>query len=178
MSDTSTINNLTSIHAKPNLIFLDIDGPIINTPCYYIDPECSVKRTVMNTQAIGYVKELVRRGNALVVLNTTHNTHLIEDPLTAKMINVKQDLIKWGMKEEEFHPEWKTEYPNPKNCKLSENRRSRAVKNWLEKNGDHEWIAFDDEFFHYDFQYHIDFDKGIDYDAFLWGKKMLGIDDE
>ena len=156
-----------------SVIFLDIDGPIINTPCYYVDPECSINRSVMNTQAIGYVKEIVRKCGALVVLNTTHNVHDIEDPLTAKIVDVKTDLIKWGMKEHEFHSDWKTEYPYPKNGKMSEHRRWTSVKNWLEKNGDHEWIAFDDDLFHSQNQYLIDFELGIDYNAFAWGIEKL-----
>jgi hypothetical protein len=162
------INNPTSIYTKPNLIFLDIDGPIINTPCFYIDPEASVSRTVMNTQAIGYVKRLVEKCGALVVLNTTHNVHDIEDPLTAKITNIKTDLIKWGMKDYEFHSDWQTEYPYPTNGKMSEHRRWTAVKNWLAKNGDHNWIAFDDDLFHNQNQYLIDFRLGIDYDAYKW----------
>lgn len=168
------INNPTSIYAKPRCIFLDIDGPIINTPCYFIDPNCSMLRTVMNTQAIGYVKRLVDRCGALVVLNTTHNIHDIEDPLTAKITNIKTDLIKWGMPPEAFHSDWKTEYPHPKNMKFSEHPRLRAVYNWLEKNGDHEWIAFDDDRFHSTNQYLIDFGLGIDYDAFKWAIEKFG----
>jgi hypothetical protein len=155
------------------ILFLDIDGPVITTPCYFIDPECSMQRTVMSTHAIGYIKKLVREFGALVVLNTTHNIHDIEDPLTSRMRTIKDDLIWWGMKEDEFHPDWKTEYPNPYGAKFSENRRARAVKNWLEKNGDHEWIAFDDEFFDAGNQYVIDFDLGIDYNAYIWGYEKL-----
>lgn len=155
------------------IIFLDIDGPIINTPCYYVDPECSINRSVMNTQAIGYVKEIVRKCGALVVLNTTHNVHDLEDPLTGKIVDVKTDLIKWGMKEHEFHSDWKTEYPYPLNGKMSEHRRWTSVKNWLEKNGDHDWIAFDDDLFHSQNQYLIDFELGIDYNAFAWGIEKL-----
>lgn len=160
--------------SPPRIIFLDIDGPIINSPCYYIDPFASLKRAVLNTQSIGYLKKLLDITGAKVVVNSTHNNHDVEDPLTSEMINVKQDLIKWGMKNEEFHTDWKTEYPNPKNCKLSENRRLRAVKNWLEKNGDHMWYAYDDEFFHSLNQYVIDFEKGIDYDAYVAGIRFFG----
>lgn len=158
----------TSIYAKPRCLFLDIDGPIINTPCYYVDPECSINRSVMNTQAIGYVKRLVEKCGALVVLNTTHNVHDIEDPITSKVTDIKTDLIKWGMKAHEFHSDWKTEYPNPLNRKMSQHPRLTAVNNWLAKNGDHDWIAFDDDLFHTQNQYLIDFELGVDYNAYRW----------
>ena len=160
--------------SKPNLIFLDIDGPVITEPCFYIDPTgASIERTVMSTHAIGYLKELLRQTNSKIVMNSTHNTHDIEDPLTGQMRNIKMDLIYWGMKEEEFHPNWKTEFPNPKGAKFSENWRLKAVSNWLEAHGDHVWIAFDDEYFHSENQYVIDFNLGIDYNAFMWGMEKL-----
>jgi len=78
------------------------------------------------------------------------------------------------MKEEEFHTDWKTEYPYPKGGKFSEHPRMVAVRNWLEKNGDHDWIAFDDDLFHSTNQYLIDFRLGIDYDAFKWALDKMG----
>lgn len=159
---------------KSKIIFLDIDGPVITEPCFFIDPiDASMGRTVMSTHAIGYLKELVKNTNSLVVLNSTHNTHDIEDPLTGRNRTIKDDLIYWGMKEEEFHPNWKTEYPNPKCAKFSESRRMKAVSNWLEANGDHVWIAFDDEDFHFENQYNIDIFAGIDYNAYRWGIEKL-----
>jgi hypothetical protein len=160
--------------SKPNLIFLDIDGPVITEPCFFIDPiDASIGRTVMSTHAIGYLKEMVRTTNSLIVMNSTHNTHDIEDPLTGRNRTIKDDLIYWGMKEEEFHTNWKTEFPNPKNAKFSENRRLKAINNWLEANGDHVWIAFDDEYFHSENQYTINIFHGIDYNAYVWGIEKL-----
>ena len=95
------------------VIFLDIDGPIINTPMYFLDPNCSVHRTQMNTQAIAYVVKLASFAGAKIVCNSTHNTHDIENPLTGKLTNVKEDLIYWGVPLNLFHDDWKTTYPYP-----------------------------------------------------------------
>lgn len=168
-----TINNVP----KQKIIFLDIDGPIINTPLYYISPECSLKRSVMNTQAIGYVKRLCDISGAKVVVNSTHNNEIIENR------TVKDDLILWGLSENCFHENWKTEYPYPKNHRLgdsSENRKMLAILNWLEQNGDSEWVCFDDtdikivpvtEHFRH---IKIDFNLGIDYTAFRKASKVFG----
>lgn len=152
--------------APNRIIFLDVDGPIINTPCYFINHMASMERRVLNTQAIGYVIDVAKQANALVVMNTTHNTFDIEDEITGKMRTVKDDMIYWGMPEELFHSDWKTEYPNPIGAKMSENRRLFAVKKWLAKNGPYDWIAFDDEYFTSDPNLIlINFDWGVDHEA-------------
>lgn len=161
-------------------MFLDIDGPIINTPCYYIDGFCSIKRTVMNTQAIGYVMRLAELANAYVVCNSTHNTHDIDDPLTGNKRDLKTDLIYWGMKPEVFHKDWRTTYPYPDGMKMSGHPeghpRMVAINHWLKKNGDYDWIAFDDDWFTKEKNLIlIDFDLGIDKKAFEKAKSFWNI---
>lgn len=164
------------VRLKPRIIFLDIDGPVINTPCFYIDSMCSMERTVMSTTAIGYLNRLCDAVGAKIVTNTTHNTHIIEDKLSAEPRDIRKDLITWGLKAKFFHENSYTEYPFPKNGKMSEHRRLTAVNNWLAENGDHEWYAFDDDYFHSTNQYVIDYEKGIDYDAFVAALSHFGED--
>lgn len=160
-------------------IFIDIDGPIINTPMYFLDPNCSLKRSVMNTQAIAYVVKLASFSGAKIVCNTTHNTHDIEDPLTGKVTNVKEDLIYWGIPPDLFHEDWMTTYPYPEYEEYGTHRRLRAIKEWMVKNGEVDWVAFDDDnFTDSEKLILIDFDRGIDYDAFRQAIKVWGLEDK
>lgn len=153
----------------PRIIFLDIDGPLIPTPCYYIDPMCSMERTVFSTTAIGYVNEICRVTGAKVVFNSTHNTHVpTNSDVDDRIRTLRYDAIKWGLKSFYIHDDWRTEYPNPKGGKFSEHRRLTAVRNWITKNGEVNWIALDDDHFHFDRQYLIDFDVGVDLSAHDW----------
>lgn len=161
------------------IIFIDIDGPIINTPIYSVDPRCSMERSTMNTQAIGYICELVKLSDAKIVTNSTHNTHDVEDLLTGEKRTLKQDLIKWGLKEEWFHENWHTSYPFPNGSRFSEHtshRRMKAIDEWQEVNGEVDWVCFDDEPFTEDPRLVvIDFERGIDFDAFSVALKQWNL---
>ncbi len=165
------------------IIFIDIDGPIINTPCYWIDIAAGLDRSVLNTQAIGIINQIAIKANAKIVTNSTHNTHTVRS--TGR--NLRDDLIKWGMKEEYFHDDWKTEYPWPKDMRDSndptaiilEHRRMAAIKQWQEKNGDADWIAFDDDkFIDSERLFLIDFNNGICYEEYIKVKEYWKFDDK
>jgi hypothetical protein len=154
---------------KQRIIFIDIDGPIINRPCFYIDTYASVQRRVMNTQAIGYVNKLAQLANARIVTNSTHNNFTV--PETGRTLY--DDLVKWGMKSSLIHTDWCTTFPWPdlvSDPLFPTHRRLRGIMEWEQKNGDADWIAFDDEPFldAGDARLmHVDFDRGIDYDLFM-----------
>lgn len=152
------------------IIFIDIDGPIINTPLYSLDAGCSVNRSTMNTQALGYICELVSISGAKIVTNSTHNTHDVEDLLTGTKRSLKDDLVYWGLEEEWFHENWHTSYPFPNGAKFSEyssHRRMKAIDEWQEANGEVDWVCFDDEPFTENPRLIvIDFELGIDFAAF------------
>jgi hypothetical protein len=142
------------------VVFLDVDGPLINTPMFYLDPQCSIKRTTVNTQAVAYVKRLCKLTGAKVVMNTTHNAHVMDGR------SVKDDLVRWGMPEDYFHMNWRTDYPSY--------RRGLCVENWLKANGA-DWVAFDDDKFTDDPRLVlIDFDLGVDKAAFNKALKHFG----
>lgn len=158
------------------IIFIDIDGPIINTPCFYIDPMCSVNRSVMNTQAIGYVNRLAQVVNAKIVTNSTHNSYLVEDILTGEKHDLKRDLIKWGMKEDLFHTAWRTGFPDNAKFNANSHRRMDAIEDWQEANGECDWICFDDDKFTTRKNLIvIDFETGIDHAAYRKAGKFWGI---
>jgi HAD domain in Swiss Army Knife RNA repair proteins len=166
------------------IIFIDIDGPIINTPCYFLDGQCSMERTVMNTQALGYIADLVKSSGAKIVTNSTHNTHDVVDLLTGQNRTLKHDLVKWGLDTVWFHDNWHTSYPFAKGAKFSEytsHQRLKAIEQWQEENGESDWICFDDEPFTEDPRLIvIDFDLGIDEQVWrtardFWGLKTQNI---
>jgi len=146
------------------IIFLDIDGPVINTPCYWVDGMASMQRSVMNTQSIGILNRLAYLADAKIVTNSTHNNATIRE--TGRTL--RDDMIKWGLKEKYLHEDWRTEFPWPENHRREVHRRLQGIINWQEKNGEADWICFDDEPFVDDPRLmHIDFDHGIDYNQHL-----------
>jgi len=152
------------------IIFLDIDGPIINRGCYGIDISCSLLRSVMNQSAIGFINILCDKLRAKVVTNSTHSPHIVEGK------DLRASLIHHGMKEKYFHENWRTRYP----LKLSgvERHREEAINLWQEENGKADWIAFDDSVFTKDPRLIVvDFNEGICYDHFKKALAFFGFDD-
>lgn len=160
---------------RNKVIFCDVDGPLISDGSFYVDPMCSMERSHHNGNAVGWLIATLQAANAWLVMNTTHNIHDIEDPLTAEKRTVKDDLIRWGVSEHWFHPNWKTVYPNHVG-KFSEHPRSAAVNKWLAENGpDFEWVAFDDDLFHNDRQFALSFTDGITYSDHLLACERLNV---
>lgn len=148
----------------PKVVFLDVDGPLINTPMYYLDPMCSLRRTKFNTGSVAYVKQLLKLTGAKLVMNTTHNNHVFDNIRT-----VQFDLVNWGMPLEYFHETWRTDYPN------IEINRGKAVTNWLAAHGNPDWVAFDDDRFTHDIRLVcVDFDRGVDLGYYRKAMKLFG----
>ena len=149
------------------IIFIDIDGPIINTPCYWVDGTASMRRSVLNTQSIGILNRLAHLADAKIVTNSTHNNFTVKE--TGRTL--KTDLIKWGLKEEYIHENWRTTFPWPDleaDPLFPTHRRLRGIMEWEAANGQADWICFDDEPFVTDDRlFVIDFDRGIDYDVYM-----------
>lgn len=151
------------------IIFVDIDGPVINTPCYWVASMASLQRAVMNTQAIGILNRLATAADAKIVTNSTHNNFTVRE--TGRTL--KQDLIKWGLVERFLHDDWCTTYPWPdleSDTLYPTHRRLRGIMEWEMNNGEADWIAFDDEPFVHESDkrlFVIDFDRGINYDTYL-----------
>ena len=165
--------------SEPRIVFCDIDGPIISSGCYGITPQASNARACMNQNAIGYLNILCNHAKARIVTNTSHNYHDVKEPETGKFRNLKTDLIRWGVKEHFFHEDWRTEYPYPEHDPehgYYDLPRLTAINQWLAKNGDHEWVVFDDAKFTEDKRLVlIDFDHGITRDSIMRACEIFGI---
>jgi HAD domain in Swiss Army Knife RNA repair proteins len=115
---------------KQKIIFLDVDGPLINEPMFDIKHDCSIHRSMINTMAIGFLRRMMKITGAKIVMNTMHNGHIVWGN------NVKQDLLKWGLREEDFMADWQTKFG------VSLWKREEAIHEWLIRNGDEfDWIA-------------------------------------
>ncbi|WP_037476811.1 HAD domain-containing protein [Sphingobium sp. ba1] len=113
----------------PRVIFLDIDGPMIPGTMFLIDRMCSFHR-VFPATTIAVINEVCKRTGAKVVLNTTHNRPFENVP------DIVDAMVNFGFDRGHFHAFPKTMYPDIP--------RDLAVKEWLNKRGDCDWIAFDD----------------------------------
>lgn len=125
------------------IIFLDIDGPVIpiNVPTYD-----SIFRLVHNYEAILRLNELCEQTNAKIVTNSMHNYNDYEDG------TLKEDLVKWGIKEEYFHDDWRTIFPNIDYKQINSTVRGigrlHAINVWLATHYYIDnWVCFDDRNF-------------------------------
>ncbi len=136
------------------VIFLDIDGPIINEGCYGTDFLCSSRRTVMNTSAIGWLNYLCRQAEALIVTNSSHNNHDIPFG-EGSYRSLRHDLIHHGVEPDYFHPNWRTDYPSwigfsdehlmsPEAIPGGKSNRLSCIEKWLAEHENPDWVCFDD----------------------------------
>lgn len=169
------------------IIFLDIDGPVISSGCYGIDPMCSFKRSVMNTNAIGYLNFLCKFTDAKIVTNSSHNPEKTNrykldmetmNPVVSHTVDLKDDLIKHGVKKEYFHESWKTNFPDPNNYYGGQEERLTAIIEWQKYNGNCNWVCFDDILFTKDERLIlVEFEHGITYNNANKAYKMLNFTD-
>lgn len=141
-----------------NIIFLDIDGPMIPAVMYLSDNLCGIERR-FPVHTIAVLNEMCRKTEARVVINSTHNRSFGDDiPL------ITDALISHGFKAGYLHPEHRhTRYPDLP--------RKEAVKNWLNAhfNPDtDDWIAIDDVDFLHEY-------KGHEHPNMCWVEPDLGI---
>lgn len=161
---------MSNTQKLPRLIFLDVDGPLISTSCYTLNINASIGRKMFNTNALGWVIALAKKTDARIVMNTSHNYHL-----TARG-NVKEDLIHWGIEEKIFHPDWRTkygaDYDRDEDAQIV-NSRIGAINDWMKRNGEHDWLCFDDANFTEDPRLIVvNFDDGITYSHYRKALKV------
>lgn len=116
------------------IVFLDIDGVTIPNSIFLFDEAASRNRTMSNT-SIGLLNWICKKASAKIVTNSTHNSYI-----SLNGENLKQALIRNGLKEEYLHSDWKTTYSESCDSRL------RAIEYWLLKNHleNVRWVCFDD----------------------------------
>lgn len=119
-----------------NLIFLDIDGPMIPDYMFLEWRNPSFERRFC-PKCVMILNCMCRKGNALIVTNSTHNWY--EGGQT-----LREAMIREGVKEEYIYPglRWRTDY----GFMGMHFTRMSAIKSWLTKEHPNEfnWIALDD----------------------------------
>lgn len=125
------------------IIFLDIDGPIIPAPLYFIDSTIGFDRHIINTVGLGLLIDLCEQTGAKIVFNTSHN--IITSERGGVERTIKEDMIFHGLPEKHIHASWKTRFPN------LFVQRFPAIKDWIShhetKENKIDWVCFDDENF-------------------------------
>lgn len=126
-----------------NIIFLDIDGPVIpvDTPLRQ-----SIFRLSCDTDSIEYLNLLCEETNAKIVTNSYHNYHSFGD------CELADDLISWGLEEKFLHTRWRTIFPHIDYEKVKSPIRGIgrliAIRQWIrEHNKPVNWVCFDDRKF-------------------------------
>ena len=144
-----------------NIIFLDIDGPLIPTISYLFDLHASINQN-LNLQCVNILKKIIEKSGAKIVLNTTHN-HMLHERISTEgklvwpgLLNKFKEVgLYEHLRDENFH----TNYPNAKN-------RLSAINTWLDQNGNAIWVALDDAYIDHPNAYLIDQSIGIDLRAY------------
>lgn len=141
------------------IIFLDIDGPVIpGRLCTHNSmPEL---RLIFAKDSIQLLNELCDSTGARIVTNSMHNY------LDIMNRSLKQDLITWGLEESNFHKDSRTCFPkvnyaaNPSTVRGW--GRWLGILDWQQRNGEADWICFDDRVFTTDPRLvEIEFEDGI-----------------
>lgn len=154
------------------IIFLDIDGPVIDLETYDSNIYKSIFRTGINPVAIEFLIKLCKEYDAQIVTNSMHNYHNINN------YTLKDDLVYAGITDDFFHQDWRTIFPmiDYTNVKSSVRGIGRliAIQEWLKRNGKHTWICFDDRKFTKDRRLiHIKRQNGIDFEYYSEARHLL-----
>jgi len=124
------------------IIFLDIDGPIINVSSLVMVSEL---RLACNKVSIQLLNDLCLESGAKIVTNSMHNYHLPYGK------TLKEDLIHWGIDPTHFHNDWRTIFPNIDYTDVTSTVRGIgrliAINQWIADNGECDWVCFDDRKF-------------------------------
>ena len=139
------------------IIFLDIDGPVINIDAPVVVSEL---RLGCNKNSIQLLNDLCLEVGAKIVTNSMHNYH---EPCGRTL---KEDLIHWGLDENHFHDSWRTIFPDIDYTDVNSNVRGIgrliAINQWIADNGPCDWVCFDDRKFTDSKQLvHIEYGDGI-----------------
>lgn len=145
---------------KENILFLDIDGPLISDACHLLTPDASMRRECASNCAVGWINNICKLTHSKIVTNSTHNYHDVY--INDKWETLKDSMIRWGIKEEYFHSVWRTSFGPSLEKMLSQYdlifdafrditnsvTRAEGILHWLENNSPTaRWVCFDDEKF-------------------------------
>lgn len=146
-----------------NIIFLDVDGPMIPGRMYYRGDVYDRDSYCFNYDpvAVGMINHLCSTYNAAVVFNSAHNVAVNE-------MTVNRQAIWNGILAEHIHIDYMTGFPN------SVRGRLNAINDWLHRHPEtRNWIAIDDEKIESWYAIRVDFNIGITIDDFFLAESLL-----
>lgn len=168
----NTSKNLQSNSQNKIVVFLDLDGPIIDIKTFKTNPIVSHYRRGGNPQAIEYLVKLCDEFGLEIVTNSMHNYHVLGTD------SLMDDLVSWGVPSDLFHKDWRTIFPHVDYDKLQSNVRGigrlHAIEKWIETHPGYNWICFDDRKFTDDPRLiHIERENGIDSGYYSQAREIL-----
>jgi hypothetical protein len=129
------------------VLFLDIDGPVVNTRSILANPQCDCWYAI-DTIGVALLVKIAKKYDVKIVSNTARHS-LDFDVMKSKLEML--GLVFYGS----------TNLPKTL-------PRKQAIVEWLEANPEVEqWAAVDDEFIDHENAVLIDYDEGITTKAFL-----------
>jgi hypothetical protein len=168
----NTSETLQSNFPNKVVVFLDLDGPIIDLKTYKTNPIVSYYRTGGNSKAIENLVKLCDEFGLEIVTNSMHNYYQLGDD------TLQDDLVSWGIPVDLFHSDWRTIFPkvNYKEIKSTVRGIGRlyAIEQWIKEHPGYNWICFDDRKFTEDPRLiHISRENGIDQGYYEQARKIL-----
>lgn len=141
-----------------NIIFQDIDGPLIPARLYFFGGRPTLEGAFFwDPVAVMMINKLCEMCDAKIVFNTAHN----ENP--EEVMRYQAGVNKLG----NLHEHCQTDYP-----KMSS--RVGAIENWLQKHPEvNRWTVIDDFHVHDTKQVKVDFNLGMTLDNFNQAVEIL-----
>lgn len=141
-----------------NIIFQDIDGPLIPARLYFFGGRPTLEGAFFwDPVAVMMINKLCEMCDAKIVFNTAHN----ENP--AEVMRHQAAMNRLG----HIHDDCQTEYPK-------QSSRFKAIENWLEKHPEVKgWVVIDDMPVHNTNQVKVDFDIGMTLNNFNQAVEIL-----
>lgn len=147
-----------------NIIFIDVDGPLIPGRIYILDYMYDDGIRRMEEIGCKLLREIMNRCNAKLVACTTHSR---DENRFFKMFEHE------GFSRDDFHQDWRTDYP------LKNRDRKQAVYDWLDNHKNVEkYIIIDDHKFNDPNYIDINPEIGITLDNYRKATELLGNKDE
>lgn len=161
-----------------NIIFLDVDGPMIPGTARLLNNFASPSQ-ILDDRCVAVLHKIVKDFDAQIVFNSYHNLALY-GPFAlfeGDTPGLVQRFIDAGF-EEYIHPSVNTVFPEVNIHFTSRISRIGAIIDWLNKHPESvdSWVAFDDEYINHQRAYQVNESYGIGLDEYKharkWFKKM------
>ena len=152
-----------------NIIFLDIDGPMVPGTWCLIEDCASLDRK-FSPIAVRVLKLICDEFDAKVVLNSSHNT-MFDEPVNGTE-SVRDTFETYGLTK---YLLGKTDFPVVPIMNTNQENRLVAVEKWIDDNDfTGNWVIFDDVSLQHENAYTVSFDYGIGTNEYNFAAGIFG----